>query len=148
MAKMEFYSQEEAATKLGVDEAALKQLVSRGELQPFRDRDKLLFKRQQVDALAARDESMGDSIGLSAGTDEFSLDETGTLGNLSLGETGDLSIAGGDDTALLGAATDGDGHLAPLGMAEHLDGGIEAIAVGVEDLAHARIMLKDWMAVQ
>ena len=57
-------------------------------------------------------------------------------------------VAGGDDAALLGAATDGDGHLAPLGMAEHLDGGIEAIAVGVEDLAHARIMLKDWMAVQ
>ena len=114
MAKMEFYSQEEAATKLGVDEAALKQLVSRGELQPFRDRDKLLFKRQQVDALAARDESMGDSIGLSAGTDEFSLDETGTLGNLSLGETGDLSIAGGDDTGMISLDDSGDTGIIPL----------------------------------
>lgn len=114
MAKMEFYSQDEAAAKLGVDDAALKQLVSRGELQPFRDRDKLLFKRAQVDALAARDESMGDSIGLSAGTDEFSLDETGTLGNLNLGETGDLSLAGGDDTGMISLDDSGDTGIIPL----------------------------------
>lgn len=114
MAKMEFYSQEEAAAKLGVDEAGIKQMVSRGELQPFRDRDKLLFKRTQVDTLAARDESMGDSIGLSAGTDEFSLDETGTLGNLSLGETGDLSLAGGDDTGMISLDDSGDTGIIPL----------------------------------
>jgi hypothetical protein len=114
MAKMEFYSQDEAASKLGVDETELKQLVSRGELQPFRDRDKLLFKRGQVDALAARDESMGDSIGLSAGTDEFSLDETGTLGNLNLGETGDLSLAGGDDTGMISLDDSGDTGIIPL----------------------------------
>ncbi len=112
MAKMEFYNQDEAAEKLGVDEAGLKQMVSRGELQPFRDRDKLLFKRQQVDALAARDESMGDSIGLSGG--DGSLDETGTLGNLSLGETGDLSIAGGDDTGMISLDDSGDTGIIPL----------------------------------
>lgn len=114
MAKMEFYSQEEAAAKLGVDEAGLKQLMSRGELQPFRDRDKLLFKRAQVDNIAASNESMGDSIGLSAGTDEFALDETGTLGNLNLGETGDLSIAGGDDTGMISLDDSGDTGIIPL----------------------------------
>jgi len=108
MAKMEFYSQEEAAAKLGVDEAALKQMVSRGELQPFRDRDKLLFKRGQVDALAASNESMGDSIGLSGDSSITSLEDTGTLGNLSLGDTGDLSIAGGDDTGMISLDDSGD----------------------------------------
>ncbi|MBL4702013.1 MAG: helix-turn-helix domain-containing protein [Phycisphaeraceae bacterium] len=108
MAKMEFYSQEEAAAKLGVDEAGLKQMVSRGELQPFRDRDKLLFKRGQVDTLAASDESMGDSIGLSGDSALNSLDDTGTLGNLNLGDTGDLSIAGSDDTGMISLDDSGD----------------------------------------
>ena len=49
MAKM-FYTLEEAAQKLGVDEQAIKDMAARNELQQFRDGDKLMFKRDQVDA--------------------------------------------------------------------------------------------------
>jgi excisionase family DNA binding protein len=51
MAKM-FYSAEEAAEKLGVSVDEVKELASTGKLQQFRDRDKLMFKREAVDALA------------------------------------------------------------------------------------------------
>lgn len=52
MAKM-FYTLEEAAEKLGVDEQAIRDMASRNELQQFRDGDKLMFKRDQVDAKAS-----------------------------------------------------------------------------------------------
>ena len=50
MAKM-FYSLEEVAQRLGVEEQAVRDMASEGKLQQFRDRDKLMFKREQVDAL-------------------------------------------------------------------------------------------------
>jgi excisionase family DNA binding protein len=53
MAKM-FYSLEEAAQKLGATEDQVKQMAGSGKLQQFRDRDKLMFKRDQVDALAGK----------------------------------------------------------------------------------------------
>jgi hypothetical protein len=53
MAKM-FYSLEEASQRLGVSEEQLKQMAAGGKLQQFRDRDKLMFKRDQVDAMVAR----------------------------------------------------------------------------------------------
>lgn len=56
MAKM-FYTLEEAAQKLGVDEQAIKDMAARNELQQFRDGDKLMFKRDQVDAKSASGES-------------------------------------------------------------------------------------------
>jgi excisionase family DNA binding protein len=52
MAKM-FYTLDEAAERLGTDEQAVKEMAARNELQQFRDRDKLMFKREQVDAIAA-----------------------------------------------------------------------------------------------
>jgi hypothetical protein len=64
MAKM-FYTMEEAAQKLGVTEAELKELAVTGKLQQFRDRDKLMFKREQIDALASGDSAAG---GSAAGT--------------------------------------------------------------------------------
>jgi excisionase family DNA binding protein len=52
MAKM-FYSLEEAAAQLGISEEQVTEMAATGELQQFRDRDKLMFKREQIDALAA-----------------------------------------------------------------------------------------------
>jgi hypothetical protein len=52
MAKM-FYTLEEAAQKLGKSEDEIKKLADTGKLQQFRDRDKLMFKREQVDQMAA-----------------------------------------------------------------------------------------------
>ena len=51
MAKM-FYSIEEAAERLGKSAEEVKQMASSGQLQEFRDRDRLMFKREQVDLLA------------------------------------------------------------------------------------------------
>lgn len=75
MAKM-FYSLDEAAQRLGKSAAEVQQMASSGQLQEFKDRDKLMFKREQVDLLAggAKSESggfiplagnEGSSIGLS-----------------------------------------------------------------------------------
>lgn len=58
MAKM-FYTLEEAASKLGVDEQAIKDMAARNELQQFRDGDKLMFKRDQVDAKSSNAASDG-----------------------------------------------------------------------------------------
>jgi excisionase family DNA binding protein len=60
MAKM-FYSIEEAAECLGVTQDQLKQMAASGKLQQFRDRDKLMFKRDQVDALAQKGGTSGGS---------------------------------------------------------------------------------------
>lgn len=55
MAKM-FYTTEEAAKKLGKSEAQLKDMVAKGQLQEFRDRDRLMFKVEQVDLLSGGDD--------------------------------------------------------------------------------------------
>lgn len=77
MAKM-FYTLEEAAEKLGVDQQAVKDMAARNELQQFRDGDKLMFKRDQIDAKSASgasdgpislaDSSVEDAIDLKAET--------------------------------------------------------------------------------
>ena len=58
MAKM-FYSLDEAAQKLGKSAEQVKEMAASGQLQEFRDRDKLMFKREQVDLLAG--DAGGDS---------------------------------------------------------------------------------------
>ncbi len=58
MAKM-FYTLDEAAQKLGVAPAQVREMVTSGQLQEFRDRDRLVFKVEQVDLLAHKDEPGG-----------------------------------------------------------------------------------------
>lgn len=58
MAKM-FYTLEEAAQKLGTDEQSVKDMAARNELQQFRDGDKLMFKRDQIDAKSSSGASDG-----------------------------------------------------------------------------------------
>lgn len=67
MAKM-FYTIEEAADKLGKNPDQVKQMAEDGQLQQFRDRDKVMFKVDQVDKLA---------------------------GGQTGGETGEIPMAGG-----------------------------------------------------
>jgi len=50
MAKM-FYSLEEAARKLDISQDQLRDLAASGQIQQFRDRDKVMFKREQIDDL-------------------------------------------------------------------------------------------------
>lgn len=61
MAKM-FYSLEETAQKLGVTPSQIRDMVAQGRLQEFRDRDKLMFKVEQVELLSGHEESGGSSM--------------------------------------------------------------------------------------
>lgn len=79
MAKM-FYTLEEAAAKLGKNTEQVKEMVSSNQLQEFRDRDRLMFKVEQVDLLAGgKDE------------DSIPLADSGELEPLSLASSGSAS---------------------------------------------------------
>ncbi len=83
MAKM-FYNLEEVAQVLGLDTDQVKQMVSDGKLQQFRDRDKLMFKRDQVDKLAAAGGSLP-----AEESGEISLEDTAET---PVGETDALTL--------------------------------------------------------
>lgn len=76
MAKI-FYTLEEAALKLKMSETQVKELVTSGQLQEFRDRDRLMFKVDQVNLLA-QGEHGSDESGV------IPLAESGELGAISL----------------------------------------------------------------
>ncbi len=59
MAKM-FYTIDEVCSKLGKGEAEVKEMVTSGQIQEFRDRDKLMFKVDQIDLLSGGDEDHGE----------------------------------------------------------------------------------------
>lgn len=75
MAKM-FYTIEEVCDKLARTEDEVKEMVSSGQIQEFRDRDRLMFKVEQIDLLGA-DEDTG----------EVHLDLEDTGGGSALGMT-------------------------------------------------------------
>ena len=92
MARM-FYTLEEAAEKLGVTENRIKELATdpANKLQQFKDGNRLMYKRDQVDSLA--DDAAPD--------DEISLEESG----------GPIPLTGGDDTDQIDLAeASGDGE--------------------------------------
>lgn len=86
MAKL-FYSLEEAADRLNKSETEVQQMAETGQLQEFRDRDRLMFKVEQVDLLAGDhlNEDTGETIPLadSGGLEGISLaSESGSAMNL------------------------------------------------------------------
>src|SRR5690606_11938685 len=86
MAKM-FYTLEEAAARLGMSEAEVQNLAESGQLQEFRDRDRLMFKVDQVDLLAG-DDAEDDQIQLAdtgPGLEPISLSSSNTGTGISLG---------------------------------------------------------------
>jgi hypothetical protein len=86
MAKM-FYSLEEAAEKLGKSTDDVRGLVESGQLQEFRDRDRLMFKREQVDLLA------GDDASASASGFQLADSKGGSGLSLSLEDSGPIGLA-------------------------------------------------------
>lgn len=70
-----FYSLEEAAAKLSKSAEQVRQMASNGQLQEFRDRDKLMFKKEQVDLLAGGGE---DVIGIAGELEPLTLASSGT----------------------------------------------------------------------
>lgn len=93
MAKM-FYSLEEAATKLGMDVAEVQSLAESGQLQEFRDRDKLMFKVEQVDLLAGdEDDDIILAEDTASGIDPISLSASGSASafNISMESANDAT---------------------------------------------------------
>ncbi|MEM6553065.1 MAG: helix-turn-helix domain-containing protein [Planctomycetota bacterium] len=90
MAKM-FYKLSEAAEKLGVDEQTVRDMAARGELQQFRDRDELMFKRDQIDAKAA--DSNADTVSAEASAADMTLDESGTIALADSSEADVINLA-------------------------------------------------------
>lgn len=85
MEKM-FYTLEEAAAKLGKSADQVRDMAKSGQLQEFRDRDKLMFKREQVDLLAG------------GGDDSIPLADSGELEPISLASSGSaMAIPLSDD---------------------------------------------------
>ena len=113
MAKM-FYTLEEAAQKLAKSEDELRGMAERGEIQEFRDGDRLMFKRDQIDLLTDDDGSGeidegGDEIlgladsgelepmSLSSSQSSTGIDLGGDLGGDSAGGASGIDLA---DSAL------------------------------------------------
>ncbi|MHA7814653.1 MAG: helix-turn-helix domain-containing protein [Phycisphaerales bacterium] len=91
MAKM-FYTLEEAAAKLGMSDSEVQSLAESGQLQEFRDRDKLMFKVEQVDLLAGDDDAGDEEITLadtSPGIEPISLSSSGSASSISLESSGE-----------------------------------------------------------
>ncbi len=85
MAKM-FYTLEEAAAKLGMTEGEVQNLAESGQLQEFRDRDRLMFKVDQVDLLAGDDGDEDIQLAdTGSGLDPISLSSSNTGTGMSLG---------------------------------------------------------------
>ncbi len=94
MAKM-FYSLEETAQQLGISIDQVKSWGSDGDLQVFRDRDKIMFKRDQVDSLA---EERGDPQTASgASGTAIPLEDTGGSGD----DGGSEGLAGLSESSVL-----------------------------------------------
>lgn len=75
MAKI-FYTLEEAAQRLGKAESEVRAMSESGQLQEFRDRDRLMFKVEQVDLLAGGEAD--DSISLADDLEPISLASSGS----------------------------------------------------------------------
>lgn len=78
MAKM-FYTIEEAAEKLGKSVDEVQDMARSGQIQEFRDRDKLMFKVDQIDLLAGDDD---EEIG------PISLESSGSGTGIPLADSG------------------------------------------------------------
>ena len=80
MAKM-FYSLEEAAAKLGVSVDEVKTMADKRQLEVFRDRDRLMFKVEQVDLLSGGGKSKSQD-------DVIPLADSGELEPIGLASSG------------------------------------------------------------
>ena len=77
-----FYTMQEVCQKLGKSEDEVREMVSSGQLQEFRDKDELVFKVEQINLLVGSDEDTGDvelDLGDATGIGGSGLDLTGRL---------------------------------------------------------------------
>lgn len=94
MAKM-FYTLDEAAKRLGQTEDQVKQMVASGQLQEFRDRDRIMLKRDQVDLLAGDGGGDDSALGLGSGV-ELEPISLASSGSGAMGASGSGFALAGD----------------------------------------------------
>jgi preprotein translocase subunit SecD len=108
MAKL-FYSLEEAAQALGISEEQVRQLGASGKLQVFRDRDKVMFKRDKIETLIDS-ETIAEIKAADAGPDDATPDDSGLSGTGSGVPLEDSGTGSGmdlaDDSGVTDAAMD------------------------------------------
>ena len=95
MAKM-FYTIEEVAAKLKKSPDEVRGMAKSGQIQEFRDRDKLMFKVDQIDLLAGSDEETGD-VHLDLAESAIGSGLTGTGSGLNLKEDSSIGLADSRD---------------------------------------------------
>lgn len=98
MAKM-FYTIDEAAERLGKSADEVQQMADSGQLQEFRDGDRLMFKKEQVDLLSGGAED--DVLRLGEDLEPLSLSSSGSGSALGLDQPSDstgISIFDPDET--------------------------------------------------
>ena len=115
MAKM-FYTVDEVCEKLGKSEDEVREMASSGQIQEFRDRDKLMFKVDQIDLLAGDED-----------TDEVHLDLDDTSGGSGLGLTGTGTGVGADS---------GTGSGTGVSMTDSTEGTGTGTGISVFDTDH------------
>ena len=143
MAKM-FYTIEEVAAKLKKSPDEIKAMAKSGQIQEFRDRDKLMFKVDQIDLLAGGDEESGDvhleledtgsssAIGLTGSGLELK-DDTG-MGLADSREGTGISVFDTDHSgSKAGSAAGSAIPLTGSGMAEAVSGETQVGADAVDD---------------
>ena len=109
MARM-FYTLQETAEKLGVDEDKVKGIASDGKLQQFRDGNRLMFKRDQVDGLAEENAPEDDDITLEETGDGVPMADSGDTDQIDLADASkgsgvdeDLQLASGTGISVFDA---------------------------------------------
>ncbi len=102
MAKM-VHTLEEVCSKLEKSEDDVRELVSTGQIQEFRDRDKLMFKVEQIDLLASGEED----------TSDVHIELEGTAGSTDVPMPEDSSIGLADSRAGLADSREGTGVVDP-----------------------------------
>lgn len=112
MAKM-FYTLEEAAEKLGKDADAVRDMAKSGQIQEFRDRDKLMFKVDQIDLLAHGDDDHGDAADMSSMIPLADDDVSESFSDFSLESELDMDESGGGASDEFSLAESSPGEPAP-----------------------------------
>ena len=97
-----FYTIQEVCDILGKTEDEVREMVTNGQLQEFRNNDELVFKVEQINLLAGVDEDSGDIV----------IDLGGTGTGTGTGTDSGLGLTGGDTGSALGltGGQSGGGH--------------------------------------
>ena len=145
-----FYTLQEVCSILSKSEDEVREMVTSGQLQEFRDKDELVFKVEQINLMAGVDEDSGDvvidlggtntgtgsGLGLTGGDTGSALGLTGGQSGAGLGDSGSLGLTGGDSAMGLSASSDAAG-LSAFGTGEDMpaedDAGATRVGDGMED---------------